>query len=74
METAPRLIPTDGRPHVSENIRGGPRLARPVEATRWLSTRRISPTGRVPGSSSACMIVERFSAVSADRILYQFLR
>jgi feruloyl esterase len=74
METAPRLIPTDGRPHVSENIRrwAGDSRGRWEGDTLVVDTTNFTDRTAFQGSSSALHVVERFTRVSADRILYQF--
>jgi hypothetical protein len=74
METAPRLIPTDGRPHVSENIRrwAGDSRGRWEGDTLLVDTTNFTDKTAFQGSSSALHVVERFTRVSADRITYQF--
>jgi len=74
METAPRLIPTDGRPHVSENIRrwGGDSRGRWEGDTLVVDTTNFTHKTAFQGSSSALHVVERFTRVSAGRIVYQF--
>src|SRR6185503_18834928 len=74
METAPRLIPTDGRPHLSENIRrwGGDSRGRWEGDTLVVDTTNFTSRTAFQGSSAALHVVERFTRVSADRILYQF--
>jgi hypothetical protein len=74
METAPRLISTDGQPHVSENIRrwGGDSRGRWEGDTLVVDTTNFTDRTAFQGSSSALHVVERFTRVSADRILYQF--
>jgi feruloyl esterase len=74
METAPRLIPTDGRPHVSENIRrwAGDSRGRWEGDTLVVDTSNFTDRTAFQGSSAALHVVERFTRVSADRILYQF--
>ena len=74
METAPRLIPTDGRSHVSEDIRrwGGDSRGRWEGDTLVVDTTNFTHKTAFQGSSAALHVVERFTRVSADRILYQF--
>jgi feruloyl esterase len=74
METAPRLIPTDGRPHLSENIRrwAGDSRGRWEGDTLVVDTTNFTHKTAFQGSSSALHVVERFTRVSADTILYQF--
>jgi hypothetical protein len=74
LATAPRLIPTDGRPHVSENIRqlAGDSRGRWEGDTLVVDTTNFTGRTSFQGSSSALHVVERFTRVSADRIIYQF--
>jgi hypothetical protein len=74
VETAPRLIPTDGRPHVSENIRrwAGDSRGRWEGDTLVVDTTNFTDRTAFQGSSAALHVVERFTRVSADRIRYQF--
>ena len=74
VETAPRLIPTDGRPHVSEHIRrwGGDSSGRWEGDTLVVDTTNFTGKTAFQGSSAALHVVERFTRVSADRIRYQF--
>jgi hypothetical protein len=74
METAPRLIPTDGRPHVSENIRpwAGDSRGRWEGDTLVVDTTNFTDRTAFQGSSSALHVVERFTRVSAGTILYRF--
>jgi hypothetical protein len=74
METAPRLIPTDGRPHVSENIRrwAGDSRGRWEGDTLVVDTTNFTDRTAFQGSSSALHVVERFTRASADTILYRF--
>jgi len=74
METAPRLIPTDGRPHLPETMRrwGGDSRGRWEGDTLVVDTTNFTSRTAFQGSSAALHVVERFMRVSADRILYQF--
>ncbi len=74
LATAPRLIPTDGRSHLSENIRqwAGDSRGRWEGDTLVVDTTNFTHKTAFQGSSSALHVVERFTRVSADRILYQF--
>jgi hypothetical protein len=74
METAPRLIPTDGRPHVSDNIRrwGGDSRGRWEGDTFVVDTTNFTHRTAFQGASANLHVVERFTRVSADRIVYQF--
>ncbi len=71
VETAPRLIPTDGAPHVSENIRrwSGDSRGRWEGDTLVVDTTNFTGKTAFQGSSAALHVVERFTRVSADRIL-----
>ena len=70
----PRIIPLDGRPRISDNIRQFPGDSR----GRWegdtlvVETRNFTERRRYRGSSRALHVVERFTRVAADRILYTF--
>jgi hypothetical protein len=60
METAPRLIPTDGRPHVSETIRrwAGDSRGRWEGDTLVVDTTNFTDKTAFQGSSSALHVVE----------------
>ena len=70
----PRIIPLDGRPHISDNIRQFPGDSR----GRWegetlvVETKNFTDKRRFRGSSGALHVVERFTRVDADTILYEF--
>ena len=70
----PRIIPLDGRPPLSDNIRQFPGDSR----GRWegetlvVETRNFTDKTRFQGSSEALHVVERFTRVDANTILYQF--
>ena len=70
----PRIIPLDGRPHISDDIRQFPGDSR----GRWegetlvVETRNFTDKTRFQGSSEALRVVERFTRVDANTILYQF--
>jgi len=74
LATAPRLIPTDGRPHVSENIRlwGGDSRGRWDGDTLVVDTTNFTDKSAFQGSTAALHVVERFTRVSTDKINYQF--
>jgi feruloyl esterase len=74
VETAPRLIPTDGRPHLPEGIRRwtGDSLGRWEGDTLVVDTTNFTDRTAFQGSSAALHVVERFTRATADRILYQF--
>jgi hypothetical protein len=70
----PRIISTDGRPHLSEGIRqwAGDSRGRWEGDTLVVETTNFNDKSAIQGSSAALHVVERFTRVSADRILYQF--
>ena len=72
--TAPRLIPIDGRAHLPENIRrwNGDSIGRWEGDTLVVDTTNFTDRTAFQGSSAALHVVERFTRVSADRIVYQF--
>lgn len=74
VETAPRLIPTDGGPHLPEDIRrwAGDSRGRWEGDTLVVDTTNFTGKTAFQGSSAALHVVERFTRVSADRILYRF--
>ena len=74
LATAPRLIPTDGRPHVSQRIRqwAGDSTGRWEGDTLVVDTTNFNDKTAFQGSSAALHVVERFTRVSVDSILYQF--
>jgi hypothetical protein len=74
METAPRLIPIDGRPRLPEHIRrwAGDSRGRWEGDTLVVETTNFTDKTAFQGSSSALHVIERFTRVSADRITYQF--
>ena len=71
---SPRIIPLDRRPHISEKIRLFPGNSR----GRWegdtlvVETRNFTDKTRFRGSTEALHVVERFTRVDADTILYEF--
>ena len=74
LATAPRVIPTDGRPHVTPRLRqlAGDSTARWAGDTLIVDTTNFTDRTAFQGSSSALHVVERFTRVSEDRIIYQF--
>jgi len=75
LATAPRLIPTAGGPqHLPERVRqwAGDSRGRWEGDTLVVDTTNFNDRTAFQGSSAALHIVERFTRVSADRILYQF--
>ena len=71
---APRIVPIDGRPRISDHIRQFPGDSR----GRWegdtlvVETTNFTDKTRFQGSSEGLHVVERFTRVDADTILYQF--
>ena len=74
LATAPRIIPTDGRPHISERMRrwNGDSVGRWEGDTLVVDTTNFNDKSAFQGSSASLHVVERFTRVSEDRILYQF--
>ncbi len=74
LATAPRLIPTDGRPHIAPRLRqlAGDSTARWEGDTLVVDTTNFTDKTAFQGSSSALHVVERFTRVSADTIIYRF--
>ena len=74
LATAPRIIPTDGRPHLSERLRlwAGDSSGRWEGDTFVVDTTNFTDRTAFQGSSSGLHVVERFTRVSADKIVYQF--
>jgi hypothetical protein len=72
--TAPRVIPTNGRPHISERVRQweGDSSGRWEGDTFVVDTTNFTEKTAFQGSSSALHVVERFTRVSADTVLYRF--
>ena len=70
----PRIIPTDGRPHLPAGIGqwGGDSSGRWEGDTLVVETANFNDKAAIQGSSAALRVVERFTRVSADRILYHF--
>jgi hypothetical protein len=69
-----RIIPTDGRPHVSGQVRqwGGDSRGHWEGDTLVVETTNFKEEAAIQGSSASLRVIERFRRVSADRILYQF--
>jgi hypothetical protein len=74
LETAPRIIPTESRPHIAQAIRqfSGDSRGRWEGDTLIVETTNFTDKTAFQGSSAAMRVVERFKRVSADRIVYQF--
>jgi hypothetical protein len=69
-----RMIPTDGSPHLSSNVRqwmGDPRGHWEGD-TLVVDTTNFTDKTAFRGSSASLHVVERFRRVDADTILYQF--
>jgi len=71
---APRIIPLDGRPRLSDKIRQFPGDSR----GRWegdtlvVETTNYADRRRYRGSTGTLHVVERFTRVAADKIHYEF--
>jgi hypothetical protein len=74
LASAPRVIPTDGGPHLPRNIQqwAGDSRGRWEGDTLVVDTTNFTGRTAFQGSSAALHVVERFTRVSADRILYRF--
>jgi hypothetical protein len=74
LATAPRLIPTDGRPHITSRLQlwGGDSTARWDGDTLVVDTTNFTEKTAFQGSSSALHVIERFTRVGADTIVYRF--
>jgi hypothetical protein len=74
LATAPRLIPTNGGPHLSENIRmlAGDSRGRWEGDTLVVDTTNFTDRNPFQGSTATLHVVERFTRVSADKIIYRF--
>ena len=86
----PRIIPLEGRPHISDNIRQFPGDSRGrwegetlvVETKNFTDQRRFRGSSQslgrrvlgrlIAGVSGTMHVVERFTRVDADTILYEF--
>jgi hypothetical protein len=70
----PRIIPLDGRPHISDNIRQfqGDSRGRWEGDTLVVETKNFTDKRRWQGSSGALHVMERFRRVDADTIHYEF--
>ena len=70
-----RVIPTDGRPHVAQNIRQwqGDSIGRWEGNTLVVDTTNFTGvTANFRGSGEKLHLVERFTRVSAETLVYQF--
>ena len=70
----PRIIPLDGRPHVSEKIRhfAGDSRGRWEGDTLVVETTNYAARRRFRGSTDALHVLERFTRVAPDQIRYEF--
>ncbi len=71
---APRIIPLDGRPHVSAGIRQFPGDSRGhwEGDTLVVETKNFSTKRRFRGATGGLQVVERFTWVDAETIRYEF--
>jgi hypothetical protein len=69
-----RVIPTDGRPHVPQNIREyqGDSVGHWEGNTLVVDTTNFTNQTTFRGSSEKLHLVERFTRAAADRMTYQF--
>ena len=74
MNHSVRIIPTDGRPHAASDIRQWRGDSRGHWEGNTLVVDVTNFTGRNPfrGSGEKLHVVERFTPVDADTILYRF--
>jgi hypothetical protein len=74
LETAPRIIPLDGRPRLPPTVRlwAGDSRGRWEGETLVVETTNFNDKTAFQGSTAALRVVERFTRVSPDRIVYQF--
>ena len=70
----PRIIPLDGRPYASDQIRqyAGDSRGRWEGDTLVVETRHFNDKRRFRGATGALHVVERFTRVAADTIRYTF--
>ena len=68
-----RIIPLDGRPHLSQSIRqwNGDSRGRWVGKTLVVDTTNFSPNSYFMGSAENLHLVERFTRVGSDTIKYE---
>jgi hypothetical protein len=74
LASAPRVIPIDGSAHLPETLRswGGDSRGRWEGDTLVVDTTNFNPKTAMLGSSPDLHVVERFTRVRADRIVYRF--
>jgi hypothetical protein len=70
----PRIIPTDARPHTSPRIRqwAGSSSGRWEGDTLVVETKHFNDQVAVQGATEGAHVLERFTRVSDDQILYRF--
>ena len=70
----PRIIPLDGRPHVPGAVRhyAGDSRGRWEGDTLVVETTNFNERRRFQGATEAMRVVERFTRVADDRIVYEF--
>jgi hypothetical protein len=70
----PRMIPTAGRPHLTETVRqyAGDSRGRWEGDTLVVDTTNFTEKNPFQGATAGLHVVERFTRVSADTILYRF--
>ncbi len=68
-----RIIPTDGRPHLSSDIRQwhGDSRGRWEDDTLIIETKNYSPKSRLRGSTENLRVIERFRRSGPDTLDYQ---
>jgi hypothetical protein len=73
LATAPRIIPLGNRQHISDRIRtwSGHSIGRWEGDTLVVDTTNFNEKAAIQGSGPDLHVIERFTRVSADRILYQ---
>ena len=73
LATAPRIIPMDNRPHIADQIRtwAGHSVGRWEGDTLVVDTTNFNEKAAIQGSGPGLHVIERFTRVSADRIMYQ---
>ena len=69
-----RIVPLDGRAHISDNIRQlmGDSRGRWEGNTLVVETTNFNATGAFQGARDKLQLVERFTRVAADTVLYEF--
>ncbi|MBV9744629.1 MAG: hypothetical protein JO099_12790, partial [Acidobacteriia bacterium] len=74
MNHSVRIIPTDGRPHVSPQVKQwrGDSRGHWEGNTLVVDTTNFTATNPFRGSGDKLHVVERFTPMSADAVLYQF--